>query len=80
LIKERRKKMLICDFLVIGLRSEVLRRWQRLLHLLRELIDAHESPLTIGWRAANAVLETALPKQSYLPIAGALFPAYESER
>ena len=72
--------MLIGNFLVIGLRSEVLRRRQRFLHLLRELIDAHESPLTIAWRAANAVLKTASPEQSRLLIAGALFPAYESER
>jgi hypothetical protein len=33
--------MLIGNFLVIGLRSKILRRLERFLHSLRELIDAH---------------------------------------
>jgi hypothetical protein len=43
LIEKRGKKMLIRDFLVIGLRSKVLRRLQCFLHFLRELVDAHAS-------------------------------------
>ena len=43
LIEKHGKKMLVSDFLVIGLRSEILRRLQRFLHLLRELVDAHAS-------------------------------------
>jgi hypothetical protein len=35
--------MLIGDFLMIELRSDVLRRLQRLLHLLREPVDPHAS-------------------------------------
>ena len=42
LIKESRKKMLVRDFLVIELRSEILRRLQRFLHFLREFVHAHK--------------------------------------
>ena len=44
LIEKRGKKMLIRNFLMIQLRSEILRRLQRLLHFLRELVDPHSSP------------------------------------
>ena len=43
LIQKSGKKMLIRDFWVIRLRSEVLCRLQRLLHLLRVSINAHPS-------------------------------------
>src|SRR6266576_6359279 len=56
LIEKSKKEMLIGNFLVIGLRGEILRRLQRLLHLLRELIDTHESPSAIAPRASNALL------------------------
>src|SRR5439155_25843985 len=41
LVQERGKKMFVRDFRMISLRSEVLRRLQRLLHLLRVFVDAH---------------------------------------
>ena len=41
LVQKSGKKMLVGDFLMISLRSQVLCRLQRLLHLLRELVDAH---------------------------------------
>ena len=41
LVQESRKKMFVRDFRMISLRSEVLRRLQRLLHLLRVFVDAH---------------------------------------
>ena len=40
--------MLIGNFPVVGLRGEILRRLQRLLHLCVELIDAHKSPSAIA--------------------------------
>src|SRR6266446_4050944 len=45
LIEKRGQEMLVGNFLMIELRSDILRRLQRLLHLLRELIDAHESKI-----------------------------------
>src|SRR5205814_3218779 len=56
LIEQRREKMLIRNFLVIGLRSYILRCLKCLLHLLRELIDPHASPSAIASLASNAVL------------------------
>jgi len=44
LVKKRGKKMLIRNFLMIKLRCDILRRLQRLLHFLREFVDAHISP------------------------------------
>src|SRR5207302_1578161 len=41
LIEKRRQEMLVGNFLMIELRSDVLRRLQRFLHLLSELIDTH---------------------------------------
>src|SRR4029077_97668 len=41
LVQERGKKMFVRDFRMISLRSEVLRRLQRLLHLLRVFVDPH---------------------------------------
>src|SRR6266403_5022385 len=41
LVQKRGKKMLIRDFRMIGLRSQILRALQRLLHLLRVFVDAH---------------------------------------
>jgi hypothetical protein len=35
--------MLVADFLVIKLRSDVLRRLERFLHLLGEFVDPHDS-------------------------------------
>jgi hypothetical protein len=35
--------MLVANFLMIELRSDILSRLQRFLHLLGELIDAHPS-------------------------------------
>src|SRR5205814_3078426 len=55
LIEQRREKMLIRNFLVIGLRSEILRSLEPLLHFLRELVDAHTSPSAIARSASNAV-------------------------
>jgi len=43
LIQQSGKKMLIRDFRMIGLRSQILRGLQRLLHLLRVFVDAHAS-------------------------------------
>ena len=41
LVQKSGKKMLVRDFGMISLRREVLRRLQRLLHLLRVFVDAH---------------------------------------
>ena len=41
LVQESGKKMFVRDLRVISPRSEVLRRLQRLLHLLRVFVDAH---------------------------------------
>jgi hypothetical protein len=41
LIQKRGKKMLVRNIRMIGLRSQILRALQRLLHLLRVFIDAH---------------------------------------
>ena len=41
LIEKRQKEMLIRDFLLVGLRSEVLRPLERFLHLLGEFVDPH---------------------------------------
>ena len=41
LVQESGKEMFVRDFRMIGSRSEVLRRLQRLLHLLRVFVDAH---------------------------------------
>ena len=41
MVQQRRKKMFIRDFRIIRLRRHVLRRLQRLLHLLRVFVDAH---------------------------------------
>src|SRR4029077_17134449 len=43
LVEERGQKMLVADFLMIKLRSDVLRRLERFLHLLGELVDGHPS-------------------------------------
>ena len=43
LVEKRGKKMFVGNFLIIGLRSKILRRLQGFLHFLRELIDAHAS-------------------------------------
>jgi hypothetical protein len=43
LVEERRQKMLVRDFLMIKLRSDVLRGLERFLHFLGELVDAHNS-------------------------------------
>jgi hypothetical protein len=55
LIEQRREKMLIRNFLVIGLRSEILRSLEPLLHFLRELVDAHASPSATARPASNAL-------------------------
>src|SRR6266403_1843881 len=41
LIQKSGEKMFVRDFRMISMRSEVLRRLQRLLHLLRVFVDAH---------------------------------------
>ena len=41
LVQTSGKEMLVREFRMISLRSEVLRRLQRLLHLLRVFVDAH---------------------------------------
>src|SRR4029077_10545599 len=43
LVEESRQKMLVTDFLMIKLRSDVLRGLERFLHFLGELVDAHPS-------------------------------------
>jgi hypothetical protein len=43
LVQKRGEKMFVGNFLIIGLRSQILRRLQRLLHFLGELVDAHPS-------------------------------------
>src|SRR6266403_944124 len=40
LVEERGQKMLVADFLMIKLRSDVLRGLERFLHLLGELVDS----------------------------------------
>jgi hypothetical protein len=57
--------MLIRNFLVIGLRSEILRRLERLLHFLRELIDAHAPPSAIARSASNALLAIGSRQQKF---------------
>src|SRR6266699_3333369 len=41
LLQKSGKKMLVGDFLIISLESQILRGLKRFLHLLRELVDAH---------------------------------------
>src|SRR5260370_28258167 len=65
LIEQGGKKMLIRNFLVIGLRSEILRRLERLLHFLRELIDAHASSSAIARSASNALLAIGSRQQIF---------------
>src|SRR6266853_2251283 len=48
LVEERRQKMLVRDFLMIKLRSDVLRGLERFLHFLGEPVNAHTSQSTIG--------------------------------
>ena len=43
LIEQRQKEMFVGNFLMVRLRSEVLRCLERLLHLLGELVDPHDS-------------------------------------
>ena len=43
LIQKGRQKMFVRYFLMIELRSDILRRLQRLLHLLGEPVNAHNS-------------------------------------
>ena len=43
LIEQSGQKMFVRDFLMIELRSDILRGLQRFLHLLRKFIDAHPS-------------------------------------
>src|SRR5438270_10352223 len=78
LIEQDRKKMLIRNFLVIRLRSEILCRLERLVHFLRKPIDAHTSPSAIARSASNAL--PAIDRASkYSPlIAASSLPAYES--
>src|SRR6266700_1523831 len=78
LIEQGRKKMLIRNFLVIGLRSEILRRLERLLHFLRELIDAHASPSGIAQSASNAVLAIGSCQQIFAVNCSIVDTAYES--
>jgi hypothetical protein len=78
LIEQGRKKMLIRNFLVIGLRSEILRRLERLLHFLREFIDAHASPSASARSASNALLAIGSCQQYSPLIAASSLPAYES--
>ena len=50
LIEEREQEMFICDLLLPGLRRDVLCGLDRLLHFLREFVDAHgatyETPIS----------------------------------
>src|SRR5205809_1993340 len=62
LVQKRGEKMLIRDFRMIGLRSQVLRRLQRLLHLLRVFIDAHASTYE---RERHRQLPTANPSHAF---------------
>src|SRR6266567_5529755 len=78
LIEQGRKKMLIRDFLVIGLRSEILRCLERLLHLLRELIDAHASRSAIARSASNALRVIGSCQQIFAVNCSLVAPAYES--
>jgi hypothetical protein len=41
LVEQRQEEMLVGDFLMVRLRSEVLRRLQGFLHFLSELVDPH---------------------------------------
>jgi hypothetical protein len=63
---------------VIGLRSEILRRLERLLHFLRELIDAHASPSAIAPLASNGVSVNICTGKYAALIAASSLPAYES--
>src|SRR5437588_5753425 len=54
LIEQRGQKMLVGDFLMIELRSDILRRLQRFLHLLRKFIDAHPSNSERNWASKRA--------------------------
>src|SRR6266705_3578830 len=68
LVQQSGKKMLICDFRMIGLRSQILRALQRLLHLLCVFVDAHTSTyeregqraIANGESAARRLTQTSL--------------------
>src|SRR5207249_2212063 len=62
LVQKRGEKMLVRDFRMIGLGSQVLRRLQRLLHLLRVFIDAHASTYE---RERHRQLPTANPSHAF---------------
>ena len=49
LVEQREEEMLVRDLLLIELRGDILRGLDRLLHFLRELVDAH------GFNLWNAV-------------------------
>jgi hypothetical protein len=62
LVEESRQKMLVRDFLMIKLRSEVLCCLKRLLHLLSELVDPHYLKITNGCVRAIARNSIAGPR------------------
>jgi len=70
LIEQRQQEMFVGDFLMVRLRSEVLRRLERFLHLLGELIDPHYLKITNA--AARAIVCNS--------IAGPRLTAYVSLR
>ena len=68
LVQKRRKKMLVCDFRMIGLRSQILCRLQRLLHLLRVFVDAHTSTYEREGQRAIANGESAGRRLTQTPL------------
>src|SRR6202011_3211648 len=71
LIEKSRQKMFVGNFLMIELRSDILRRLQRLLHLLGELVDAHAFNIVIAAAAAiarNIDCSVGRPRLSVLPM------------
>ncbi len=46
LFEEREQKMFVRDLAALRLRSEILRRLQRLLHFLGKFLDSHPSRIT----------------------------------
>src|SRR5260370_12358428 len=74
LVEERRQNMLVGDFLMIKLRSDVLRGLERLLHFLGEPVNAHSSQSTTGSGEQTRVGVAFLAWKSFSQLRPCFFP------
>src|SRR3954470_15752497 len=78
LVEQRGQEMIIRDLLMIVLRRYVLRRLQRLLHFLGELIDSHGRSSLPDKTRFEFVQVGADPRGACEVIASDSLPAYQS--